>query len=186
MIAFSIQSITWFFLLHNCTIILSFLSGVCWILTSFLEDNEEDVHIWKNLKNNRMEMKRKFVDIIKFHSDAKQLSIRNWSFFIILIWIEMNPFFARFVYDFLDIYEIVITSYYLWSILAISSTLLVIRVEMVWFIAIILNHLKLKIIDLVQILAFSVSQWKPCWHTICIDGDLLGLHSDIYILRFGR
>lgn len=96
LIPFSIQYITWILLFLNCSIILSFLSGACWILTSIAKDIGEDiqeVHRIKNVKSNRIEVKRKFFNIITFHSDAKQLSIRNRSFFFI-------PYLNRNIIDF--------------------------------------------------------------------------------------
>lgn len=96
-----------------------------------MDDIEEDVNNLKNIESNRMAHKKKFVDIIKFHSMTKQLSGRAQYTYINT---EMLRFFHRFVYDFSDIYEIHITGYYLWSLLTISSTLLVIHVEMVWII----------------------------------------------------
>lgn len=74
-VAFSIEFMTCYPIFMNCTCILSFLSGVCWILTSFVGDIEYDVHNLKKMENNRMASTQTFFNIIKFHSNIKQLSI---------------------------------------------------------------------------------------------------------------
>lgn len=75
--AFSIQFITWFYLMLNCACVLSFLAGICWILMTFVDDIAKDLHDMKIIEANRITKKKKFYDIIEFHSNAKQLSKIN-------------------------------------------------------------------------------------------------------------
>lgn len=128
----SIQFVAWLFLLTNCSCILVFLGGVCWMLLALVEDMGEDLRSLNNIDCGPAELKRKFYDIIQFHSTIMQLSQ------ILVVYFNSTCkkllFSIRFAYDFSYIYEIIITGYYLWSVSTICSTLLVIHIEMVKYI----------------------------------------------------
>lgn len=125
-----VQFQAWFFLLANCSVVLVFLGGVCWIIMAFIDDIKNDFHRLNGIKRP-VDLKFKVNSINKFHSSVIQLSVIS----IILFMLEITcyvQFFTRFVHDFSDIYEIIIIGYYLWSITTICSTLLVIRIETVF------------------------------------------------------
>lgn len=90
----------------------------------------------------------------------------------------MNTYF-RFVHDFLDYFAIVITAYYMWSICTISSTLLVVQMEMVGWVA----FIPFFWIKLMQKMCFSVRQnWTLAWNDRTIDPDAVVIHSNFDVL----
>lgn len=49
--------------------------GVCWIIILFFEDIEIELHnLNDDINGNRNKIKNRFIDIIQFHSTAKELS----------------------------------------------------------------------------------------------------------------
>lgn len=88
----------------------------------------------------------------------------------------MNTYF-RFVHDFLDYFAIVITAYYMWSICTISSTLLVVQMEMVELLLCqILNKLMQKMCFLVR------RNWTLARNDRTIDPDAVVIHSNFDVL----
>lgn len=77
-IGYAIQTLTqfvaWTFLLINCSCVMIFLGGVCWLLIAFIEDIEMELSSLNDLNENRIKLKQKLYFIVKFHSKAMQLS----------------------------------------------------------------------------------------------------------------
>lgn len=127
-IVFVTQFVSFYFLLYCCTCIISFLIGSCWILISFTEDMKTQLGSLKQT-NGHLENQKILSEFIESHAKAKQLNL-------IFHHKCTKPklkliIFSRFVYDFIDYFAIVITAYYVWSICTISSTLLVVQMEIV-------------------------------------------------------
>lgn len=127
-IVFVTQFVSFYFLLYCCTCIISFLIGSCLILISFTEDMKTQLGSLKQT-NGRLENLKILSEFIESHAKAKQLNL--------IFHHECTKpklkltIFSRFVYDFIDYFSIVITAYYVWSICTISSTLLVVQMEIV-------------------------------------------------------
>ncbi|XP_031636515.1 odorant receptor coreceptor-like [Contarinia nasturtii] len=107
LITLCVQVPTWFFLLLNCSCVICLFAGSCWLLSSYIESIDGHLHTLNQANKQNVSMENAFFRIIRTHSNAKQLAN-----------------------DLSDIYDIIITGYYLWSLITICTTLLVIRVMM--------------------------------------------------------
>lgn len=82
LIAFLIQSLEAFWLVHTVSHILCLLIGVNWFLVEFVNEiesdlktlNEEALHEVQNAQRNRKAITTNLKDIIIFHTSVKQLS----------------------------------------------------------------------------------------------------------------
>ena len=122
----AIQLGTWIFLLSSCSCILAFMGGVCWLLIAFAEDIRKDIQNLNEERSNNAVLKTKLKNVIEFHYTTKQLSVNlkisNEN--------EINEtsFVFRLINDFSEIYEFIITGYYLWSISTIGCSLFLVLV----------------------------------------------------------
>lgn len=72
-----IQAVTSFFTLHCVVTIVTFLIGTVWIFISFTKDISNDLLLLNadNKPSGRnADTKKKFIDIIQYYADIKQLS----------------------------------------------------------------------------------------------------------------
>lgn len=125
-----------FSVLQSCYCMICFLIGFCWTMISFGEDIEIELSTLNDAATKySSKIKINLVNIIQFHSKAKQLS-SNSIFFLKQLCHNFSFEKCRFVFDFLDINEVIILIYFLWSISTICSTLLVIQMEIVEYLTI--------------------------------------------------
>lgn len=73
-VAVSIQVASIFTILRCCYFLVCFFIGFCWMMISFGEDIETEVHLLKSGKDGSNNIWNKFIDIVEFHSKTKQLS----------------------------------------------------------------------------------------------------------------
>lgn len=78
LIAFFSQTVTFFCCLQYCSGVLCSFYGFCWILMAFGKDITREWIEINNIVVSPKDLKRKIIDIIRFHSKVKQLS-RNTS-----------------------------------------------------------------------------------------------------------
>lgn len=65
------------FICVNCSCILCFIIGVCLVLMLVVKDIERDFNIQnvcENANDDQMKLRKKFYNVIQFHSNTKQFS----------------------------------------------------------------------------------------------------------------
>lgn len=127
--------------------IFVFFVGSAWLIICLIKDITNDLselNITGTSLHSRRELRERFCYIIQFYSDAKQLSVALKTFDyannINIYNIRTNHFLSswnsiyflhRFVDEFSQIYEFLLISFFLWSLLSIASSLLVILSQIV-------------------------------------------------------
>lgn len=148
------------FMTVHCTLcaftpVLSFFIGSGWLAITFIEDITNDLAQLNSLKtlnkNKSKELKERFCYIIRFHSDAKQLScdakqpFSYWNLTVKFKWFnwwirsELYNSAHRFIDEFGKIYEFIISCLLLWSLLSLAVTLLLFRSQIVKYISYIIT-----------------------------------------------
>lgn len=132
-IAFSIQCATIFVMCKGCSCGLNFFIGTCTFLITIASDiKEEMVSFTITRANSQLETKQQLSEFVDLHSNAKQLSWKK-------MFIEkeqnrnkkLNFRCFRLFNDSVEIFELIISSFFLWSLLTICSTLLTFQFELV-------------------------------------------------------
>lgn len=137
LVAYSIEFTSAFFLLRVFACTLGFFTASCEILIGFAEDIKQQIHGLNQINDIRKaqaEFLEKFHEFIQLDSSAKQFSanywIRRWrsKVYKILTWFLI---IFRLTQKLSNIYQLIITAYFVWSILTICSTLLMVQMSLV-------------------------------------------------------
>lgn len=138
-IAFILQYILTFNLFVTVLGILIFGAAICSMLISLVEDMKRDLDTLKasaRAKCARREILMKFCHLIELHSNEQQLSklaccCCSRPPVLINIKSGTSYLFARFVHDFFQLVKRKILILFVWSILTICGTMLMVQMEIV-------------------------------------------------------
>lgn len=132
--ALGLQCAGIYVMIHTAACCNSFIIGPCVMFIALAKDIKEDQERFQSVKQLELLMiKQKLSEFVDLHSNVKQLSRkgvdqqRNSSSINIL-------FFYRLVEDFTEIYSNPILYLFLWSVLNICITLLMLQIELVSYI----------------------------------------------------
>lgn len=130
--------------MHICFVIAVYLSLEIGYYLLAIETNKDIAHdidsINKTttLKNNAAEVSKQMRDSIQFHLNAKQLSINpmynplfSQERHIALCICKCIPFCSRLVHEIAEIFEWILTILYLWSIVAMCGSMLLLHMQIV-------------------------------------------------------
>lgn len=133
--------------------IVIFLVTGCLLIKCIIEDitNDLALNVNKKITSNKKHekiLKEYFCYLIQDVSEAKQLSekrdvmtkTQTQSVILIILF-----FYSRFVSEFNQIFKLIITAYFLWGLLTISSSLLSLQCELVKCVPIVLPFTKLLV-----------------------------------------
>lgn len=127
LVAFSLEVVLEFFVCLNCAINLSFAVGSCLFMIAFANDIKSELNALNDTKNPKMRTHQ----IIKIHSTAIQLST-----FFKFIYIRISifcGFFCRFVSNFTATFKMIYTFDFLWTMITICDTLLMLQMILVQY-----------------------------------------------------
>lgn len=138
------------------TVFISFFIGPAWLAIAFVKDIRTDLGelnaIIASNGANGTEMKIRFRYISRFYLDAKQLSVRLMLQFSDWIRNHFNRYplalVHRFVNEFSKVYEFLITALLLWSVLSLSSALLLLMAQLVEYLFWIYNIEQCRLISI--------------------------------------
>lgn len=133
-------------MVHMLASNMSFMIGSRWMFLSFAKDiksNWNSAEEMSSSKGSPQKFKQQIYKCIQIHSTAKELRWIRTKFMMCYFSCSFNlthfcfvHLIFRFVSEFSSIYEFTITVYFVWSLLTICGTLLLVQIELVAFLLI--------------------------------------------------
>lgn len=172
----------WFYIyIKNCifnfSAALGFLIASCWLLVTIAEDISKDVKLLDGVETPK-EHRKIFFELLDYYIDARQLSemiyFRIEQKFVKSHLIQFK-FFHRYVEDFCDIFRIIITAIFLWTLSTIGSSLVVLQTEIVKSMH--FNQIRFK-----RIIQICISVKRIHWNNTHIDNGILVIRIDFTLL----
>lgn len=116
--------------LFGFTPVTSFFVGSAFLTTCFVRDIENELpqlNVIARSTRSRKKMMERFCYIVRFHSDAKQLSAMR------TIFLQFNSiyFLCRLVDELSQIFEFILFDLFLWSVLSIANAFFVFMSQLV-------------------------------------------------------
>lgn len=131
LVAYILNCCATFCVIYGHYMVFCFLIGSSWLTITCVKDITNDLNnltVKRLTHESQQQLKRSLINIIQFHSDAKQLIYIGLNTVTV---IEEFLFYSRLVDDFNGIYEYITTTYFLWTLLAIASMLLTLQMQLV-------------------------------------------------------
>lgn len=140
------QFINLYYIMHIMACTMCLLIGSCWMFMTFAKEIRQEWETANKLSEvNQVKFKQHVHEFIEFHSSVKQLrKFRIFHFspiFSMNVISKHNYVIFRFVAIYSDIYGLIITCYFLWSLLSICGSLLMVELEIVEYLLFIILHI---------------------------------------------
>lgn len=121
-IACLIQCPTIYYLMLTGCCCIDFLIGPCMMFITFAKDIKRNLNFLDKNKQNCAIVLKHLRAFVQFHVQIEQLSTNDHH-----TEIKLKSFCFRFFFDFIEMTEFIHTSFFLWSITTICSTLLMLQ-----------------------------------------------------------
>lgn len=134
-IAFIIEIPPMFYVILSSSCYICFVAGSSYVILSFTVDIKQQLAVLnERSKTKRIdaEFNQRFFEFIQFHSVGKQLSLSSICKWFRLIQRTIDSIF-RFVSEFTDAISFIYCGYFMWTILTICDTLLMLQMELVQY-----------------------------------------------------
>lgn len=140
LIAYVGQVVVSFCTVYLSSPVLSFIIGSCWLFGAFINDIKNDLIAFNGIEStntNQVEIKKQFCQIVQLYSDVKQLSETNKKIpknspFLSILRATFDVYFVyRLIAKYNTIYEFITIAFFIWGLLTMSSTMLVIQTVIV-------------------------------------------------------
>lgn len=138
--AFIVEYTAFWYVHCNIACMISLGFGSFLLSIALIKHTKRNIHVINkdiNFRMRRLHTSEKLSQFIQFHATLKQLSF-VWNFCLLEHWQSVFFYFNTFrtVCEFSDIYQPIIMSLFLWCLMTICGTMLLLQYGLVEFIAV--------------------------------------------------